>query len=252
MKIVKVPSNYGALEKADGVELAPDLVVKELDDIYLNEQFRKEEIQVESIPRKKLEDGNEILESSDGKVFVGGDHSITYHSFKGFARHFKNPGIIVFDAHPDVYELFEFPSHQDWLRCLIKDGILKKENVALLGIRNADRKEMEYLKDNKIKFYPIKGVCENSENVCNDVMEFARKFDGLYISIDIDVLDPAFAPGTGYPEPGGMSVRGLVYYLHRLKLLKNISRIDVVEINPKKDINNITSRVGAKIIAELM
>ena len=252
MKIVKIPSNYGALEKADGVELAPDLVIKELEDIYLNEQFRKEEIQVENIPRKKLEDGNEIIQNYEGKVFVGGDHSITYHSFKGFARNFKNPGIIIFDAHPDVYEMFEFPSHQDWLRCLIKDGIVKKENVAILGVRNADRKEIEYLRDNKIRFYSIKSVCENSENVCNDVMEFARKFDGFYLSIDIDVLDPAHAPGTGYPEPGGMSVRDLVYYLHRLKLLKNIARIDVVEINPKKDINNITSRIGAKIIAEMM
>ncbi len=252
MKIVKVPSNYGALEKADGVELAPDVIIKELEDIYLNEHFRKEAIEVEEINRSRLEDGNEIVEHHDGRVFIGGDHAISYHSFKGFAKGYRNPGIIVFDAHPDVYEMFDFPSHQDWLRCLIRDGIVKKENIILVGVRNVDRKELDYLKENKIKMYSIKQTCEDSESVCNEVMEHARKFDGSYLSIDIDVIDPAYAPGTGYLEPGGMTTREMIYFLHRLKMMKNLARIDIVEVNPRKDVNNMTSKLGAKLIAELM
>ena len=252
MKIVKVPSNYGGLEKADGVELAPDKVIEEMKDIYLNEQYRKKEIEIVEIERRKLEDGNKIIEAYDGDVFIGGDHSISYHSFKGFAGNYKNPGLIVFDAHPDVYELFEFPSHQDWLRHLIKDGLLKKENVAIIGLRNVDRKELDYLRENKIRIYDINQVWENREDVCDNIMEFARNFDGLYLSIDVDVIDPSMAPGTGYIEPGGMTVRELVYFLHRLKMLKNLARMDIVEINPKKDVNNMTSRLGAKIISEMM
>ena len=73
----------------------------------------------------------------------------------------------------------------------------------------------------------------------------------VYISLDIDVVDPAFAPGTGYPEPAGLTSRQLFYMLHRLKNLKNINIIDIVEVNPKKDINNMTSKLAAKILAEL-
>ncbi len=252
MRIVKAPSNYGALEKAEGVELAPDAILRELEDIYLNEHYRKDSLEIEDVPRKKLEDGNSVLENYDGKVFIGGDHSISYHSFKGFAKKYKNPGMIVFDSHPDVYEMFEFPSHQDWIRHLIKDGIISKDNVVIVGVRNMDRKELEYLKDHGIRFYPIKQATDDKEEVCNSIMEAARKFDGLYLSIDIDVIDPAFAPGTGYLEPGGMTSREMIYYLHRLKMLKNLARIDLVEINPKKDLNNMTSKLGAKFIAELM
>ena len=83
-------------------------------------------------------------------------------------------------------------------------------------------------------------------------MEQARNFSDLYISIDIDILDPAFAPGTGYIEPAGLSTRELIYLIQRIKLLKNIKKYDLVEVNPDKDINNMTSKVAAKIIKELI
>ena len=82
-------------------------------------------------------------------------------------------------------------------------------------------------------------------------MSVAKDFESLYISIDVDVLDPAFAPGTGYIEPGGLTTRELLFFLHRLKKLKNLKAYDLVEINPKKDVNDMTSKVGAKLLVEL-
>ena len=79
-------------------------------------------------------------------------------------------------------------------------------------------------------------------------MEIANNFSDLYLSIDIDVLDSAYAPGTGYPEPAGLSPLELLYSLKKIKLLKNLRRVDLVEVNPKKDINNMTSRIAGKII----
>jgi agmatinase len=76
-------------------------------------------------------------------------------------------------------------------------------------------------------------------------------FGSLYVSIDIDVLDPAFAPGTGYLEPSGLSSRELIFFLQRLSNLKNLKAVDLVEINPKLDISNLTVKTGAKIISEL-
>ena len=86
------------------------------------------------------------------------------------------------------------------------------------------------------------------EFVCDSVMEDVREFDGLYLSIDIDVLDPAFSPGTGYLEVGGMSLNQLLYFLRRIKKMKNLRRIDLVEINPEKDRDDLTINAGKKII----
>ena len=82
------------------------------------------------------------------------------------------------------------------------------------------------------------------------VMEKARKFENLYISLDIDSVDPAFAPGTGCIEPGGLASRELIYFIQRLKLLKNLRMMDIVEVNPKIDVNNMTSKLAAKVIGE--
>jgi agmatinase len=82
-------------------------------------------------------------------------------------------------------------------------------------------------------------------------MSVARQWPKAYLSIDIDVLDPAFAPGTGYAEPGGLTTREMVYMLQRLKLLRNIGMADLVEVNPEKDIQGMTAKAASKLIIEL-
>ena len=147
---------------------------------------------------------------------------------------------------------FEPPTHEDFVKVLINKNHLKKENLILVGLRNWHKDEYEFLKKNKIRYFPMKDLTqENLHDITDSIMYIAKKFSPLYISIDIDVIDPAFAPGTGYPEPAGLTPRQFLYILHRIKNLKNIKIIDLVEINPEKDKNNLTSKLGAKIIAEL-
>ena len=90
-----------------------------------------------------------------------------------------------------------------------------------------------------------------NNDVLEAIMSVAKNFKYLYVSIDIDVLDPAFAPGTGYIQPGGLTTRELLFFLHRLKRLQNLRAYDLVEVNPSKDVNDMTSKVGAKILVEL-
>lgn len=97
----------------------------------------------------------------------------------------------------------------------------------------------------------MKELAENIESSCDKIMEEIRKFDSVYVSIDIDAIDPAFAPGTGYIEPGGFTSRQFLYFIQRLKLLNNIKAFDLVEINPEKDLKGITVKLSAKIIGEL-
>ena len=83
-------------------------------------------------------------------------------------------------------------------------------------------------------------------------MEMCNKFKRLYLSLDIDVVDPAFAPGVGYLESGGLTSNEILYFVRRLKLLKNLKRFDLVEVIPEKDKNNMTVNLAVRILKEFL
>ena len=238
MDIVKVMYSKGSLGKNDGCENAPDILL---------ESLHSKEVE---IIKDNVDKTMRNISKIEGEVFVGGDHSITYGSFKGFSKKFSNPGIILFDAHPDLEVTSGSVTHEDYLRKLIEEGVLKKENVILVGIRKVSKNEKDFM--NGMKFFGMEQIFNNEEDVCDSVMEMAREFDGLYLSIDIDVLDPAFAPGTGYREVSGLNSQQLFYFLRRIKKLNNLKRVDLVEINPEKDRDNLTINMGKKIIGEFV
>ena len=252
MKIIKVCSSQGSLGKNLGCEKGPEEILKELKEIEFNENKRKIMFDIDEVKVNKnnIDETNENIEKVDGDIFLGGDHSITYSLFKGLAKNKKDCGLLIFDAHPDCSLYVKSISHEDFVRKLVDEGILKKENIVYIGLRKFGKSEVEFLKG--AKSYDMKNLLFNMEKVCDDVMEICREFEELYLSIDIDILDPAFAPGTGYLEPGGMSMRELIYFISRIRHLKNIRRVDLVEVNPDKDIKNITVKNAAKILSELL
>ena len=91
------------------------------------------------------------------------------------------------------------------------------------------------------------------QDSCDIIMEFSHGKE-LYVSVDIDVIDPAFAPSTGYKEPGGLTSRQFIYLIQRINKMRNLRAVDIVEINSEKDkqFNDITVKLGAKILAELL
>ncbi|KYK27133.1 hypothetical protein AYK26_00365 [Euryarchaeota archaeon SM23-78] len=259
MQLLKIPLNAGALSKKKDLEKAPDKIVEHLKDFHLSEKgvlplFNIKEIKVDN---NNLEQSHaviykEIEKISAYSILIGGDHSLTYPAFKAFVKNNPGSGIIVFDAHPDVQEKHDPPTHEDYLRVLIEEGIVDKNNVILVGTRNMSKEEKKFVDDNKIKNHSMKKISfDILREVADSIMSVARHWSKVYISVDIDVLDPAFAPGTGYQEPGGMTTRQLLYLIHRLKMLRNIGMADVVEVNPDKDLNEITSKTAAKIVVEL-
>ena len=243
MKIVKVPSSLGGLGKSS--ESAPDEIIEALKDYTKDFELESADIVLGNIDKT-----DKNISEREGDIFIGGDHSITYSIFKNFSRKYKNPGLLVFDAHADCMDDFKI-THEDWLRVLVNEGFVKTENVIIIGLRRIEKDELNYMKNKGIKYFLMENIV-NIGDICDVVMEQLRICDGLYISIDIDVMDPAFAPGTGYLESGGFSSRELFYFIRRLKILKNLKRVDLVEINPEKDINGMTVRLGAKIIYEFM
>jgi len=113
--------------------------------------------------------------------------------------------------------------------------------------------ERQFLDLNKIKYYEF-GKFEDNEFLCDSLMEFANGGDGVYVSFDIDVVDPAFAPSTGHLEPGGFSSREILYFAKRFALLKKLKAVDIVEIDCVKDKekDNVTVKLGAGILREFV
>lgn len=260
MKLIKIPSSIGGMEKSAGSELAPSVVVNEMRELYMSEEgvLPNSDVDEVAVIEKNLSGTNakifekalKAFKETDCPIFLGGDHSITLPIIRAFSKEYKNPGMVIFDAHPD--SMGDFESHEDLIPGILNKNLVKKENIVLVGVRNWHQNEIEFLKKNEIKFFKMDEIVEEGvHETCDAVMSIAKDWNAVYLSIDIDAVDPAFAPGTGYIEPGGLTSRELLYFIHRLKKLNKIKGADLVEINPKKDLNNITSKLGAKILVEL-
>ena len=261
MIILKTPFSKGSLGKNLGAELAPDKIIEQTNDIYLSEAGFAFNLDLDSIAVDQdniVNTNQNIIDKVKKQGFrekvclLGGDHSITYPGFKAFAEKHPGAGLIILDAHPDCEAETDPPSHEDFVRYLVKQDIVAKDRVILFGLRNWTGNEKKFLDENRIKYFTMRQINMNGlSEVIDGITETARQWPALYLSIDIDIADPACAPGTGYIEPGGLTARQLIYLIQRLKLLKNLKMVDIVEVGPDKDINNMTSKLAAKLLVEL-
>ncbi len=259
MNIITIAYSKGALGHADGAEKGPAAVLTAARDIGFSETGQPVVFAETVVPINptNVEETHHNIETIARKtrtpfLSLGGDHSVTYSLFKGFASVNKGAGLLVFDAHPDCMQPFSIATHENYLRQLIEDGIVDASRVVLAGLRIFDKEELAFLKKAKIRYYDMQTIAaEGVESICEAVMESVKDFPSLYVSVDIDAVDPGMAPGTGYPEPGGLTSRELLYFIHRLKNLKNIKAGDIVEVCPAKDVNGITVRLAARVLVEM-
>jgi agmatinase len=270
--IVKVPGING-LGKTEGCEKAGNAILESLYEIYSNEQGKLIDVKLLDLEEIHLDNKNlkltneliyknafETYETKDKTVFLGGDHSVSFSLTQAFFDYCNNEGkepcLIVFDAHADCMPLVKgaegFPTHEEWLRGLIENGFPTK-NILLVGARNIEQKEMVFLKEKNIRMVSMNQFLADLEDTCDIIMEFSNGKE-LYVSLDIDVVDPAFAPSTGYQEAGGLTSRQMVYLMQRINKIKNLKAVDIVEINAERDKlrDNITVKLGAKILSELI
>lgn len=264
--IVKIPGING-LGKTNGCEQAPNEILAELKNIHSNEQGKVIDVKNLDLEEIHLDNGNveksneliyknafEIFGEKPRVVFLGGDHSISYSTTRAFLDYCENSGrepcLIVFDAHADCMTPMREPTHEEWLRKLIEDGF-PTENILLVGARNLWKDEIEFLKEKGIRQISMNQLLENFEDCVEIIMEFASGKE-LYVSIDIDFVEPGFAPATGYPEPGGLSSREFVYLISRMNKMKNLLAVDIVEINSEKDRDGMTVKLAAKILSEFL
>ena len=172
---------------------------------------------------------------------VGGDHSISYPILKGLLAHHGPLNVLHIDAHPDLYSEFEGDrySHACPFYRALEDGCIR--NLVQVGLRSVTPEVYDYGQE--------KGVVMLSADDIERV-PWGKLEGPLYISIDLDGFDPAFAPGVSHPEPGGLSSR------EGIKLIRSIPHshvvgADVVELNPTLDVRLLTTHLAVRLVKEL-
>ena len=188
---------------------------------------------------------SELRKENKILVTLGGEHLLTLGTYMSFP---KETGYIVFDAHYDLREEYANTklSHAAYLRRIVeKRGA---ENIIHVGARSFVREELEFLTKHKINSISDKEIrLGNAGRLLKDAVS---RFDELYVSIDLDVVDPAFAPGVGNPEAVGITSRELYDMITSLEN-KKIIGTDVVELNPSFD-NGSTAALAAKMISTII
>ncbi|MGB5508869.1 agmatinase family protein [Robiginitalea sp.] len=176
------------------------------------------------------------------KLFtLGGDHSITYPIVKAYAGNHQKLDLLQIDAHPDLYQHYEGDpySHACPFARIMEEGLAQR--LVQVGIRTLNPHQKEQAERFGVEMYTMPG----------GLPELPLQFSNpVYVSVDIDALDPAFAPGVSHRESGGLTPREVITLLQSIE--GEVVGADLVEYNPLRDLDGMTSEVGAKLMKELL
>ena len=186
-------------------------------------------------------------------IALGGDHSITIPIFQGQRERFANKrlGVLWLDAHPDLCDAFTDSkfSHACVLRRGLEFGI-HPEDVCMVGLRSWEEQEIDLIENGGLHVFTAADVAEiGMKSIAADIHKILARCDAVHVSIDIDCLDPAFAPGTGIPDSGGLTSREVITLIKSLQGFPLVG-LDVVEVSPPIDPSEATVFAALKIIME--
>ncbi len=189
-------------------------------------------------------------------LFLGGDHLITYFSLHALTQLSRgNWALIYLDSHLDLEEEYEGDRymHGSVVKRLVEETNLRPPSIVEVGIRSFLLPERKFADDVGIKIMStVEFEKLGAKGAAKRVLKLLpRDVERIYLSIDLDILDPAYAPGLGYPEAGGISTRSLIDFIYGLKELEIVA-FDVVELCPQYDSSSITAIVAGKIILETL
>lgn len=193
-------------------------------------------------------------------VMIGGDHFCTYPVVKAVGDQLESKedfGVLVFDSHLDFYQEWDkgVYSHATISHRIFDLEYVNNKNLLIVGTRDIDIEERELASAEKLEYINAYHIIEGVDYCIERITTFFEKSNvkKLYVSIDIDALDPSIAPGTGYAIPGGFSYREMWKILKEIAVKFNIIGFDLVEVAPNLDLkNNMTCILAAKLIVEFM
>ncbi len=201
-----------------------------------------------------------VAETGAMPLILGGDHTITWPDVTGVARArgWGRVAVIHFDAHADTGDI-EFGSligHGQPMRRLIESGAARGDRFLQIGLRGywPPPDVLEWMAQQRMRSYEMTEIVTRGLDEClTEAFVIAMdECDGIFLSVDIDVADPGHAPGTGTPEPGGLSARELLDAVRRICLELPVLGMDVVEVSPPYDHADITAMLGNRVVLEAL
>jgi len=202
-----------------------------------------------------------IAASGAVPIVLGGDHTITYPNATGVTRvaGFGNVALIHFDAHADTGETQygQLYGHGTPMRRLIESGAVPGNRFVQIGLRGywPDPETFAWMRDQQMRFFTMNDITDQGLSAVVDeaVQHAAAGADGVFVSVDIDVVDPGSAPGTGTPEPGGLTPRQILDTVRRLGRDLDVLGADVVEVAPPYDgPGQVTAFLANRIVLEIL
>lgn len=242
-----------------GTEKGPDAIIKasaeiesyddELGDIYEAGICTLKSLRIDSEPESMV---NEVRSSvrkllADGKfvAVLGGEHSITSGIVKAFSEKYKDISVLQIDAHSDLREEFEGSRHSH--ACAMK-RVLEICPVVPVGIRSVSSEEAKFAKQNNYRIFWAKDIVDNDKWFEEAISLLSKN---VYITIDLDGLDPSVMPSVGTPEPGGLQYYQFLRFLKEVFENRNVAGFDIVELCPNE--KEVSSDVtAARILYKLI
>lgn len=217
MKVIAVPTSLGTLGKYDDVEKGPELILKGISHKIIRPEISNQQ---EFLDRLHLE-----AKKYKELLAIGGDHSISYPLVFTFKEKYPDGKIVIFDAHPDCEVHTDTATHEDWIRMLIEGGVVKPEEVYFIGTRKITSREKRFMKENNIV-----------------VQKTLPDVNGpVYLSVDVDVLDPSECDGFHFKEKEGMKTDDLISMIRSLK--SYIKFADIVESFPDEKTSSVVRQI---------
>jgi agmatinase len=219
-----------------------DIRISNLGDIPIDEQARDFEHVRET-----------VASLPNVPIVLGGDHSISIPVFQAQRERYKDQrlGVLWVDAHPDLCDVFTGSklSHACVLRRALEFGI-EPQDVCLVGLRSWEEQEIDLIENGGLNVYTAALIAERGmKSIASSVYSKLSRCDAVHISLDIDCLDPAFAPGTGIPDAGGLTTREVITLIKSMQGLPLVG-LDLVEVSPPLDPSEATVFAALKIIME--
>ena len=258
--VESIYSRFGADEAPDAIRKASVIyslehdggIAAELDFTCLSEGLK-----IIDAGNHTLDSAEEIagIASSVGGVTIalGGDHLVPLPLIRGLQTGKRRKlGVVIFDSHLDLH-----PSPPAWAgsqwRSLIDEGFLNPEDITIIGLRGVRQSlhEIEYARENGVQVIPLQEIDEvGIREVCKKVCDRLKAVDAVYVSLDIDVVDPGFCPAQKYPDAAGMTPREVLTVIRNVTTVKPIAGFDVCCFSPRYDENQRGALTAARFALE--
>ncbi|MBZ5751845.1 MULTISPECIES: arginase [Metabacillus] len=290
ISIIGVPMDLGQSRR--GVDMGPSAIryagvverleklnyeIHDMGDIEIGRPSKDEEVNdgnlkylraVSEASDKLALEVNRVIESKSFPLIFGGDHSIAIGTLAGISKHYKNLGVIWYDAHGDLNTSETSPSgnihgmplavslgigHPALINIAGYSPKVRPENIVIIGARSLDEGERVLIREKGIKVYTMHEIDRlGMTKVMEEAVSYLKsKTDGVHLSLDLDGIDPSDAPGVGTPVLGGISYRESHLAMEILEESNIITSAEFVEVNPILDERNKTATVAVALMGSL-